>query len=1557
VVRNARVERTCVSIAGFTRENTGMSTSIRFAPVAAVAAILLLLAAASVPARAGDPGEDGSTPPAASAGTAFLPGTAIDEALAPALQSAEPVAVIIVLKDQPLYRISSEVRAVYEPRAQAKAAQVRQILAKYAGKRNFASVEEMRAQARLEAASVTPADRAMKDLLNREADEILGQMRKETQRRVREEVEAGQSRVSAAVTSLGGRVAYGLLVQNAVAALVPGTAIAEISRHPLVSFVTLDREFSARLNVSRQAIGVNSFWTVGENGGAYDGAVCDTGVDTAHPDLDDDTAAARTWASHTFHATAQTRDVYNDNPASTDDLHGHGTHVAGIMFSSNATFRGVAFGADSGMNLKAAYYRTDGGASSAESDVRAALDWAQAQAEEPEVVNYSYGSETADDDDELSQFFDAFIESQYCTATIAAGNSGSGASTVESPSLAYNCLSVANMDDVDTATRTDDVIRGSSSRGPTDGGRRKPDITAPGTDIWSTNYQWESSGDFIEKSGTSMAAPQVAGAALLLNDVGVLDTRAVKAVLINTAEDRGDEGWDATFGWGYLDLARAYLHRSDVFMHSVAPRNQSGEYMLYKTTGMDADETATLTWYRHVVYNGADLPVTIHGLSDLNLRLYDEANGTSIDSDLTLLDNVHQVRSDRSGPQVIRVYAWSTSFAYGGATESYALATQEGTSLVAGPTVTPSSSDYTPPLGAKFTVTVRVQNTGDVAAHGCSVTLTLPAGVTLAEGSLTQSLGSIGAGSSGYAYFVLDTTSSGVKTVAISTSSSSYGVTFTGSASFTVTPGAQDLRDPYTTMKIGAPSYQSGGTNIITNGGFESGLTGWTTAGTAAITTAKPYDGSNSLLLGPGTGTAYQTVSISSSAAYATLTFWYKSSASLRASAGCRISDTSGNTLNVPLSKSSSVLAWSQVTIDVGRFRGETIRIYFYSSYSLFGDSSLTVDGVTLKQNEYIYVDDTAVMTLAARDENSGVDYSSYRRGSEAYATYAGGFMLAGLADGLQPVTYRSVDNGGNVEPEVVSRLYLDTRPPRTLMRISGASALSGGTQKAVNGGFESGLASWTASGSVSAESYPVHSGVGSAMVGETGPGELYQDIAVSPGASRAVLSAWIRTVQGTGSTYCRVQVVDVETGYSCDSFGMNSTTDWQQCVWDVSGFKGRAVRVQFGVVTSSGASATLFVDDVSLREGGSTYILPSTQLTLSSADLCGVQKYERSVDSAGYLNGSTFTIADPGTHSVLYRALDNLNHQETDASTQVVVDTAGPTGTCLINFGAAATTSLDVSLYLSANDPAGVTLMRIQSDTGVWGSWRPYMTGANFTFSSPAEGSKTVSVQFQDSLGNAGPVIGDSIFYQEPIVMDIPDAKMLPDGEGVRLESKIVTGVFPSSGYFYIEEKDRASGIRVRTSQSPGAVGDRVLVEGVTDTVYSEREITPTYLSWQGSGVPPEPLGVTNGTLGGAAFHYQPGALGAAGLNNTGLLVRTCGWVVEHTGLWFSIADGSALVNPGEAEPKLLVTGAELGGTLPPVRSFVIITGISGMETIYGNTWRILRPRSVADVQIVGID
>ena len=82
---------------------------------------------------------------------------------------------------------------------------------------------------------------------------------------------------------------------------------------------------------------MGSFWTPGYDGGICDGAIMDTGVDTSHPGLDDDTVRRETWYSQVFHATAQGWSGYNDNSASTDDLQGHGTHVAGTVFSSDAT--------------------------------------------------------------------------------------------------------------------------------------------------------------------------------------------------------------------------------------------------------------------------------------------------------------------------------------------------------------------------------------------------------------------------------------------------------------------------------------------------------------------------------------------------------------------------------------------------------------------------------------------------------------------------------------------------------------------------------------------------------------------------------------------------------------------------------------------------------------------------------------------------------------------------------------------------------------------------------------------------------------------------------------------------------------------------------------------------------------------------------------------------------------------------------------------------------------------------------------------------------------------
>lgn len=78
--------------------------------------------------------------------------------------------------------------------------------------------------------------------------------------------------------------------------------------------------------------------------------------------------------------------------------------------------------------------------------------------------------------------------------------------------------------------------------------------------------------------------------------------------------------------------------------------------------------------------------------------------------------------------------------------------------------------------------------------------------------------------------------------------------------------------------------------------------------------------------------------------------------------------------------------------------------------------------------------------------------------------------------------------------------------------------------------------------------------------------------------------------------------------------------------------------------------------------------------------------------------------------------------------------------------------------------------------------------------------------------------------------VADISEAKSRPDGTRVRIPARVVTAVF--SGFFYVEEPDRESGIRVVSSEAV-AIGDICGVEGVLATS-SERYIAATLITRQ---------------------------------------------------------------------------------------------------------------------------
>ena len=766
--------------------------------------------------------------------------------------------------------------------------------------------------------------------------------------------------------------------------------------------------------------------------------------------------------------------------------------------------------------------------------------------------------------------------------------------------------------------------------------------------------------------------------------------------------------------------------------------------------------------------------------------------------------------------------------------------------------------------------------------------------------------------------------------------------------------GEQDTTPPYTVMTIGGPTYQSGGADRVTNGGFESDFSGWVTSGLAAVETGAAHGGSKNLKLGPGTASAYQVVTISGSASRATLTFWYKLGAYL-ASAGCQIRTTGGNVLVVPFTTSSGTVAqWTKFTVDVTRFRGQTIQIYFFSSTYIYGSSTLWLDDVSLKEDEIIWIRNSNTLGLIARDDLSGVDYTQYSINDGPWNTYSTPFTLVGQPEGFNQIVYRSADKSSNVEWSTGTILWVDSNAPKSVLQIGNPNLILGGTEQAVNGSFESGLNGWSVSGSAATTNTQKHSGSWCAKVGETGPGKIWQDVPIPSSANKASASLWLKF---TGSTASNVilSIKDPVTGLSCWGIAWSSSMDeWTKFAWDVTRFRGSSVRLECQVVVSGGGvPATLYVDDVTVRADGDVYVSDSSLMSISSSELVGVDRCEYNIDFAGFIEGRNFGLAGSGFHSVQYRATDYLGNAENAIQTTMYLDDDGPTGSILINNGAACTASPNVVLNLSASDPVGVTHMCILSDSGVWGNWQQYQSILAYTFSTTDAGYKTIGVRFKDAFGNTSSEYTDAIEYRVPNDVDIAGAKMLPDGSAVRVVGKIVSAIFASQGYFYISEPARTSGIRVRANVMPSSVGVPVDVVGIMATQSAEREIVADELNESGPSRIIAPMGMTNARLGGAAFYYQPSVPdGATGLSNIGLLVTTCGRVISVENGNFYIDDGSKVLD-GFPKVGVLVCGSDVGITAPAPGQYVVVTGISGASMVDSKIIRVLRPRNSADVRV----
>jgi hypothetical protein len=152
------------------------------------------------------------------------------------------------------------------------------------------------------------------------------------------------------------------------------------------------------------------------------------------------------------------------------------------------------------------------------------------------------------------------------------------------------------------------------------------------------------------------------------------------------------------------------------------------------------------------------------------------------------------------------------------------------------------------------------------------------------------------------------------------------------------------------------------GSNLIQNGGFETGsFTDWTAAGgiLPTVTTAEAHSGSYSALLGRttepevnGNSSIYQTIKLPTTAKTITLTFWYwpgTDDTIEYAYQECLIQNSGGGTLASVLKVASNTQGWTQVTYDLTKYKGRTVRVYF------------AVHGNGYSDYIYMYVDDVSV--------------------------------------------------------------------------------------------------------------------------------------------------------------------------------------------------------------------------------------------------------------------------------------------------------------------------------------------------------------------------------------------------------------------------------------------------------------------------------------------------------------------------------------------------------------------------------------------------------------------
>jgi serine protease AprX len=377
----------------------------------------------------------------------------------------------------------------------------------------------------------------------------------------------------ALVRSVGGQPGLDLHIINGLSARLRARAARTLGASPLVHAVSLNAQIKETTQVNfdpgqlatnfDQSVRATSMWyhSTGRGVGV---AVLDTGIAGDIPDF------RTSQSDHGSRVVASA--VVDPNASTAGDTYGHGTLVGGLI-AGDGGYRDSSdpvWGKYAGTAPDAKLISIKMGDDTGRATTLEAIYGLQFAVDHKDdydirVINLSFRSTTAQS--YTTDPLDAAAEQAWFDGIVvvaAAGNLGSAPDAVSySPANDPYVITVGGLDEMGTRSRSDDVEASWSGRGTTQDGVSKPDVLAPGAHIVATlapNSAFSSlcqscvtpDGSYFQASGTSLAAPIVAGvAADLVAAHPSWSPDMVKGAITNTAYKLSGEGSEVNAGAAY----------------------------------------------------------------------------------------------------------------------------------------------------------------------------------------------------------------------------------------------------------------------------------------------------------------------------------------------------------------------------------------------------------------------------------------------------------------------------------------------------------------------------------------------------------------------------------------------------------------------------------------------------------------------------------------------------------------------------------------------------------------------------------------------------------------------------------------------------------------------------------------------------------------------------------------------------------------------------------------------------------------------------------------------